>query len=223
MFRREELLIGDKITNIHNAKIIVFGIGGVGGYAVEMLVRSGILNITLVDFDVVDVSNKNRQIIATDSTIGKFKVLAMKERILDINPDCNVTVINKKLTNDNINDFNLLEYDYIIDAIDMITSKISLIKFAHDNNISIISSMGVGNRYEIPNFEIVDINKTYNDGLAKVLRKKLRENGVNKHNVVFCKNESKPNGETIGSIAYYPAIAGTLLASFVINDLINKE
>lgn len=222
MFRRTKLLLGNKFELLKKSKIIVFGIGGVGGYAVEMLVRAGVQNITIVDFDVVDISNKNRQIIALDSTIGKPKVDVLKQRILDINPDCYVTAINKKLTKDNIADFNICDYDFVIDAIDMVTSKIALIEFAHSNNVPIISSMGAGNRYEIPKPKIVDIFSTYNDGLAKVLRKKLREKGILSYNVVFDENKAHPSSDEIGSISYYPAIIGSYLSAYVINKIIER-
>lgn len=220
MFRRTELLLGEDVIKLRRAKVIVFGIGGVGGYVVEMLVRAGVETIAIVDFDVVDISNKNRQIIALDSTIGKSKVEVMAQRIKDINDNCKIIIYNKKLLPSNIDEFNISDYDYVVDAIDMVTSKIVLIKYAHEHNIPIISSMGVGNRIGIPQFEIVDIFNTYNDGLAKILRKKLRENNINHHNVVFCKNSAISNGETIGSISYYPAISGCLLASFVIDELL---
>ncbi len=223
MFSRLEILIGNKINILYNKKVIVFGVGGVGGYAVEILARSGIGSLTLVDYDIVNISNKNRQIIALDSTIGRPKVEVMKERINDFNKDCNVITINDKLTPDNIETFNLQEYDYIVDAIDMVTSKINLITYAHTNNIPCISSMGVGNRIGVPEFEVCDIYKTSGDGLAKVLRKKLRENNINSHTVVFCKNQAEPKGDTIGSIAYYPAIAGCMLSAKVIDDLLKGD
>ena len=191
-------MIGDKISQLHNSKVIVFGIGGVGGYATEILARSGVGNITLVDYDRVDITNKNRQIIALDSTIGKFKVDVMK-------------------------DFNLQDYDYIVDAIDMIESKVSLITFAHENNIPIISAMGAGNRLGIPNVVITDIYKTHDDGLAKVLRKKLRERNISSHNVVFCANNTNIANKTIGSIAYFPAICGCMLGAHVVEELIKER
>lgn len=215
-------MLGDSIEKLFSANVIVFGVGGVGGYTAEMLVRSGVGNITIVDFDIVDISNKNRQIIALDSTIGKNKVNVLKSRLLDINPDCNVIAINTKLLKDNIEDFNLKNFDYIIDAIDMVTSKIALIEYTHKNNIKIISAMGAGNRIGIPEFEVVDIYKTYNDGLAKVLRHNLRKLGIDKHNVVFSKNNAIPNGDTIGSIAYYPAMCGCVLSAFVIEELLKR-
>lgn len=222
MFERLELLIGDNLEKLKNSKVIMFGVGGVGGYATEMLVRSGVGSITLVDFDTVDITNKNRQIIALDSTIGKYKVDAWKDRLLDINADCKVIAINKKLLKDNIEDFELSKFDYIIDAIDMVSSKVALIDYAYKNNIKIISAMGVGNRIGIPEFVVEDIYKTYNDGLAKVLRQNLRKLGVDKHKVVFCKNNSINCGETIGSIAYFPAVAGCVLSAYVIDELIRS-
>lgn len=222
MFRRLELLVGNDIAKLHGSKIIIFGVGGVGGYAAEMLVRSGIMNLTIVDYDTVDISNKNRQIIALDSTIGKSKVDVLKDRIMDINKDCNVVAINSKLQKDNLEEFNLQDYDYIIDAIDMVTSKIKLIEFAHSNNIKIISAMGAGNRISVPDCVVGDIFETSNDGLAKVLRQNLRKLGIKKHKVVYFKNKSivVSDTRTVGSVAYYPAISGAMICAQVINDLI---
>jgi len=222
MYSRLRVLIGDKINILHNKNIIVFGVGGVGGYAAEMLARTGIHNITLVDFDVVDITNKNRQIIAMDSTVGLSKVDVMKARIQDFDKDCLVKAINKKLTPENIDSFSLKNYDYIIDAIDMVTSKINLIAYAHNNNIPIISAMGVGNRMGIPEFEITDIYKTADDGLAKILRKKLREIGISNHQVVFCKNKPISGTNIIGSIAYFPAICGCMIASKIVDDFLKE-
>ena len=222
MFNREKLLIGDNINKLHNSNIIIFGVGGVGGYALEMLVRAGVENITIVDYDTVDISNKNRQIIALDSTIGRKKVDVFVDRIKDINSNCKITPIDNKLTPENISEFNLKNFDFIIDAIDMVSSKVSLIAYAKQNNIPIISAMGAGNRFEIPQFEITDIYKTSGDGLAKILRKKLRDLGILEHKVVFCKNNAIVNAENnaVASISYYPAISGCMIASFVVNELI---
>lgn len=222
MFSRLELLIGDKINKLHNAKIIVFGIGGVGGYTVEMLARSGVGHLTLVDYDMVDITNKNRQIIALNSTIGRNKVDVMKERILDYYPECQVNTINQKLTPDNISEFNLEDYDYIVDAIDMVSSKIALIVYAKEHNCNIISAMGAGNRIGMPQFKVTDIFKTYNDKLAKVLRKELRDRGIASHQVLLCENNPISCGKTIGSIATFPAVAGCMLASFVIEEIIKE-
>jgi len=225
MFRRLELLIGDDLDKLHNSNIIIFGVGGVGGYVAEMLVRSGIGAITIVDYDVIDISNKNRQIIALDSTIGKSKVDVLRSRLLDINKNCDITAINDKLLKDNLIDFDLDKFDYIVDAIDMVTSKIALIDYAHKHDISIISAMGAGNRIGIPECVIGDIYETANDGLAKVLRQNLRKLGIFNHKVVYFKNKSISTGEnrTIGSIAYFPAISGSMISAQVINDLLKRE
>ena len=223
MFRRLELLIGDKIEKLKNSKVILFGVGGVGGYVAEILVRSGVGNLTIVDYDVVDISNKNRQIIALDSTIGKVKVDVMKDRLLDINPDVHIFAINKKLTIDNIQDFNLDSFDYIIDAIDMVSSKLKLIEYANNHNIQIISAMGAGNRFGIPEVKIGDIYDTTNDGLAKVLRRELRKRNITSHTVVYTTNKSTPCGDTIGSVAYLPAMVGTMLSAYVINKIVGEN
>lgn len=220
---RTELLIGDSgIEKLNKSNIILFGCGGVGGYIAEMLVRSGVGNITIVDFDNVDITNINRQIIALHSTIGKSKVSVLKDRLLDINPACNVTAICDRYTAGCglINS----DFDYVIDAIDSVADKTALILDAHSKNLKIISAMGAGNRCDIPRFEVVDIYKTYNDGLSKVIRKKLREHGINHHKVVFTSSlpiDHKEN--TVGSIAYYPAMCGCVLSSYVINDIISEE
>lgn len=219
MFRRTKILLGNKLGKLQASNVIVFGVGGVGGYVCEMLVRAGVGSITIVDFDKVDISNKNRQIIALDSTIGKQKVDVLYDRLLDINPDCKITKFNEKLTPNNIEMFSLEKYDYVIDAIDMVTSKIALIVYAKEHNIPIVSAMGAGNRVGIPSFRVADIFETYNDGLAKVLRKKLREHNVSRHNVVFTENIATPNGDTIGSISYYPAMCGCVLSAYVIEEL----
>ena len=221
MYSRTELLIGNNNLNkLKDSHVAVFGVGGVGGHVVEMLARAGVGNITIVDYDRVDKSNINRQIIALNSTIGKYKVDVMKDRLLDINPNLKITAIQDKYTPDNREVFFGQKYDYVIDAIDMVTSKVDLIKYCHDNNIAVISAMGAGNRYSVPEFKVADISKTYNDGLCKIVRKKLRELGVNKHNVVFTEYLASKNGDQVGSISYYPAMCGCVLAGFVINELI---
>ena len=221
MNSRTELLIGkENLAKLLNSHIAVFGVGGVGGYVAEMLVRAGVGEITIVDFDKVDVTNINRQIIALNSTIGLNKVDVMKSRLLDINPNLKINVINEKYTPNNREMFFTKSYDYVVDAIDMVTSKVDLIKYCHDNNINIVSAMGAGNRYSVPEFKITDIFKTYNDGLAKVMRKKLKDEGINSHTVVFTDNIATASGDTIGSISYYPAMCGCVLSGYVINQLI---
>lgn len=216
-------LIGeDNIKKLNSKKVIVFGVGGVGGYVVEMLARSNIGEITLVDFDVVSESNINRQIIATTQSINKLKVECIKDRILAINPNCIVNIFAEKLTTENISIFNLKKYDFVIDCIDMVTSKIALIKFCYDNKIKIISSMGAGNRFELPKFEICDIFKTENDGLAKAIRSKLRSLGVKRSLVCYSKQNAKKQ-KVIGSIAYFPASCGINIAAYVINYFIKEN
>lgn len=220
-FERTELLIGkENLNKLASKNVIVFGVGGVGGYVCEMLVRTGIEKITIVDFDTVAVSNINRQIIALNSTVGKSKVDVMKARLLDINPNCNVTVVKEKLLAENILDFKLENFDYVADCIDMKNSKVALIEYCYNNNINIISAMGAGNKFGIPNFVIKDIFKTSYDGLAKVLRRKLKQVGVKHHNVVVCEQQSK-DLVPVGSIVFYPAMCGCLMASKIINDLVN--
>lgn len=217
---RTELLIGDSgIEKLNKSKIILFGCGGVGGYVAEMLVRSGVGSITIVDFDDVDVTNINRQIIALQSTVGRKKVDVLKERLLDINPKCTVVSICEKYHEGSSILNNI--YDYVIDAIDSVADKVALIVDAHTRNIKIVSAMGAGNRCDIPEFKVADIYKTYNDGLSKVVRKKLREMGINHHKVVFTSSlPMEHENTTIGSIAYYPAMCGCVLSSYVINDII---
>jgi len=175
---KTELLIGNNgVSKLKNANIIIFGIGGVGGYTCEMLVRAGIGNLTIVDFDKVDITNINRQIIALNSNVGEYKVSAMQKRILDINSAINLNIVNARVCAENVKELLASKYDYVIDAIDSVTDKINLIVTAKELGLNIISAMGAGNRIQIPQFEVCDLYKTYNDGLAKVLRKKLKERG----------------------------------------------
>ena len=221
MFARTEKLIGkDNLYKLKNSHVAIFGIGGVGGYVAEMLVRAGVGKLTIIDFDKVDKTNINRQIIALQSTVGKFKVDVMKERLLDINPSCVITTFKEKYLPDNRELFFKNNYDYVVDAIDMVTSKVDLIKYCHDLNLNIISAMGAGNRYTVPEFKVVDIFKTYNDGLAKIVRKKLKELGVCKHTVAFTENIANPSQDVIGSISYYPSMCGCVIAGHVVNELI---
>lgn len=220
MFSRLEIMIGDNISKLHNSNVIIFGLGGVGGYVAEMLVRSGVGNITIVDYDTIDISNKNRQIIALDSTIGKYKVDVWFERLKDINGNCNITPIKDKLLKDNLDAFNLNQYDFIIDAIDMVSSKIALIDFAYKNNIRIISAMGTGKRMGMPAFEIKDIYETADDKLAKVLRHELRKLDIKNHKVICSTNKAIDCGENIGSVVYFPAMCGCMLSAYVIEEIL---
>ena len=219
---RTKILLGeDGLENLAKSKVIIFGVGGVGGYVTEMLARTGVGNLTLVDFDVVSESNLNRQIIALNSTIGVEKVVVMRNRIKDINPKCNVEIKIEKVLPENIESFNLSSYDYVIDCIDMVKSKIALIDYCAKHNIKIVSSMGAGNKCGIPHFKVCDLFETKYDGLARVLRRELKKLSVEKSTVV-CTDEQSIPSTTVGSVVYYPAMCGCVVASFVVNELSKK-
>lgn len=226
MFRRTIALIGDeKFKLLQNKKVLVFGLGGVGGYVCEMLVRSGIKNIGICDFDVVSLSNKNRQIIALDSTIGLYKTDVMEKRLKDIN---NEVIINKYNFKIDENSINMIEtdYDYYIDCIDDVKAKIMIILRAVNNNIKIISSMGTGNKLDPTKFKIALIKNTKVCPLAKVMRKKLKDLGITDVVVLYSEEETiVKNVNTIPSIAFCPSTAGILIARWVILDIIggNKK
>lgn len=221
-FSRTEMLIGEKgIEKLKKSKVAIFGIGGVGSYTVEALARAGIGNFILVDKDVVDETNLNRQIIATTKTIGKSKVEVAKQRILEINPNANVEIYQEFFMPETqgILDESI---DYIIDAVDTVTAKLELVVRANQMNIPIISSMGTGNKLEPTKFEVTDIYKTSVCPLAKVMRKELRNRHIKKLKVVYSKEEPiKLNSKTLGSISFVPSVTGLILAGEVIKDLIN--
>ena len=229
MFSRFELLVGkDCICQLNQKHVIVFGVGGVGGYVVEALVRSGIGHITIVDNDTVSLSNLNRQIIATQDTIGKKKVEVMKERILSIHPDCDVHTLEMFYLPENADDIDLIQYDYVVDAIDTITSKIEL-AMRCNQKVPLISSMGTGNKMNPAMLEVSDIYKTSVCPLAKVMRRELKKRGIQHLKVVYSKEEPlKPqvsneqtNKRVIpGSTSFVPSSAGLLIASEVIKDLL---
>ena len=227
-FSREIKLIGqENFEKLRNSKVILFGVGGVGGYVLESLARSGIENITVVDFDTVSESNLNRQIIALQTTIGKYKVDVAKERVNNINPNCNVVAIKEKLTKENIDRFNFSCYDFVIDAIDMVTSKLLIIEKAKKENVEVISCMGTGNKLDATQLRICDISKTNYCPLAKVMRKELKNRGIYHLNVVFSTEQPKRFDEKVrkvtpASIAYVPAVAGLYISQFVINKLMEK-
>ncbi len=227
IFDRTKMLIGeDELNRLKKKKVIVFGIGGVGGFACEALARAGIGNLTLVDFDKVDITNLNRQIVALQSTIGKLKAEVMAQRLMDINDELNVKAITEKLTLDNIEKFHLRDYDYILDAIDDVDGKIALIQYASMRSIPIISSMGTGNKFDPKLFKIADIKKTHTCPLAKVVRKRLRNIGINSLKVLFStelphRREQPEDGTHVpASISFVPATAGLLLASEIVRDFI---
>lgn len=219
--RTEILITKTGVQTLKNASVAVIGVGGVGGYVAYLLCRAGVENITLVDFDTVSQSNINRQIVANTTTVGQFKVDVMKDEILKINPNCKVVAIKERVTQSNLNQLNLSSCNFVVDAIDSVQDKVSLICFCKQKNINIISAMGAGNRLTIPNFKVMDIYKTSNDGLAKIMRKKLRENGVDALNVVSCEDKAlKTDSQQIGSISYFPAMCGCVLSAHVINSLL---
>ena len=221
---RTELLIGkENIQKLSKAKIIVYGIGGVGSFTVEGLVRAGVENIILVDNDVIAPSNLNRQIHATISNIGKLKVECMKERILSINPKVNVeTYIPQDIEHGEeilIND----SIDYVVDAVDTITTKLKLIQRAKEKQIPIISCMGTGNKLDPTKFEIADIYKTSVCPLAKVMRKELKKRGIQNLKVLYSKEEPikhEMESRTPASISFVPSVAGMIIAGEVIKDII---
>lgn len=225
MFDRLKLITDDKLLSaFKDTKILLVGVGGVGGYALECLVRSGFLNITIIDHDVVDLSNLNRQIISLHSNIGIKKVNIAKKRALDINPDANINIIDDFLLPDNIDNLLKEKYDYIIDACDTITAKVELIRYASVHNIKLITSMGTGNRFDSTKLTITKLSKTYNDPLAKNLRRILKEKNIRVNPNVVWSSELpiKNHNRTPGSIILVPMQAGNLCASFIISD-IKKE
>lgn len=237
---RSKILLGsENINNLSNMKVAIFGLGGVGSYVVEVLARTGIGNFVLVDHDIVSSSNINRQLYALQSTTGKYKVDIAKERILDINPNCNVKTYKTFVLNNTINEFDFKNFDYIVDAIDTITAKIQLIEKAKEFNIPIISSMGTGNKLDPTKFQITDINKTSICPLAKVMRYELRKRNIKHVKVLFSTEEpinisNNPLEQEIlesevsnkhqvpGSVAFVPSVAGILIAREVILDLTKK-
>lgn len=223
-FERNILLIGkENQEKLFNSKIIIFGIGGVGSYTLEALVRVGIKEITIVDFDKIDETNINRQLLALHSTIDKPKVEVGKERSLDINPHIIINTHQIKIDETTINQISFENIDYIIDAVDDVNAKLLIIKKAIDNNIPIISSMGTGNKLDPSKLIITDISKTTNCPLARVMRKKLRDMNINHLPVLFSteiphKEHNQTN--TISSISFVPSTGGLLIAAKVVNDLI---
>jgi len=232
-FNRQSLLIGEENTKkLMNSSVIIFGLGGVGGYTVEALARSGIGTLTLVDFDTIDITNINRQIIATHSTINKEKTKLFKDRILDINPNAKVIIHNLRVIKENAKSlFENISFDYIVDAIDTVSSKLALIEISKEKNIPIISSMGTGNKLDPTAIQVADIEKTNVCPLARVIRQELRKKRIKKVKVVFStevvtkpKNtkETREKSANVGSISFVPSVAGLIIAGEVIKDLIKN-
>ncbi|ADL05113.1 ThiF family adenylyltransferase [Lacrimispora saccharolytica] len=248
-FSRTQLLLGeDAMKKLSEAKVAVFGIGGVGGYVAEALVRSGIGSFVLVDDDKVCLTNINRQIIATRKTVGKYKVDVMKDRILEINPDAQVETHQCFYLPENADDFDFKEYDYVVDAVDTVTAKLELIMRAKEAGVPVISCMGAGNKLDPTKFLVADIYKTTMCPLAKVMRRELKKRGVKKLKVVYstekptrpledmsiscrtncicppgAKHKCTERRDIPGSVAFVPSVAGLIIAGEVIKDLARKE
>lgn len=244
-FSRTELLFGrEAMDKLQNSRVAVFGIGGVGGYVCEALVRSGVYHFDLIDDDQVCLTNLNRQIIATRKTVGQYKVDVMRERILEINPDADVSVHKCFFLPENADDFPFEEYDYVVDAVDTVTAKIELVMKAQEKGVPIISSMGAGNKLDPSAFKVADIYKTRVDPLARVMRREMKKRGVKKLKVVYSEEDPKrpiedmavscrnhcicPPGaqhkcterrDIPGSTAFVPSVAGLIIAGEVIKDL----
>lgn len=228
-FSRTGLLLGaEAMEKLHNSRVAVFGVGGVGGYAVEALARCGVGRLDLIDNDTVSLSNINRQIIALHSTVGRYKVDVAKERVLDINPDCEVRVYKTFFLPETENEFDFTQFDYVIDAIDTVTGKLALVMKANAANTRIISAMGAGNKLDPTKFEAADISKTAVCPLARIMRKELKKRGIEHLKVVYSKEQAmtplesiaSPSGKIIpGSLAFVPSVAGLIIAGEVIKDI----
>ena len=225
-FKRLEMLIGkDNLKLLNTKSVLILGVGGVGGYVAEALARSNIGTLILVDYDIVDVTNINRQIIALESTIGKKKVDVLEERIKDINSGCKIIKIDKFIDLNNLEDLFKYNIDFFVDACDTVTTKKEVIKKCLDKEIDFISSMGTGNKLDPSKLEIIDIRKTVNDPLARILRKFIKDEKINKKVMVLSSKELpiKTGERTPGSTAFVPSSAGLLITSYIIRKFINNE
>lgn len=224
-FSRLKLITGDDKFNLINATtVLVLGVGGVGSYAVESLVRSGIGQIIIVDNDVVDITNLNRQLMTMHSNIGKYKVDILENRIKDINPNCKVIKIKNFITKENIDILFNNKIDYVVDACDTVDTKKTIIRKCIKRNIKFISCMGTGNKLDPSKLEIIDIRKTSYDPLARIIRKMVKDEKIKEKVMVVASIEQpiKNNSNIIGSNSYVPATAGLLCASYVINDILSR-
>lgn len=224
-FSRTELLLGkEAVERLGKSRVAVFGIGGVGGYVCEALVRSGVGALDLIDHDRVSLSNLNRQIIATESTIGRYKTEVMRERIRQINPKTVVEIHTRFFLPENAGEFPLEEYDYVVDAVDTVTAKLELVMRAQEKGIPVISSMGAGNKLDGSMFRVADIYETKVCPLARVMRRELKKRGVTELKVVY--SEEKPicpEGNIPGSVSFVPSVAGLIIAGEVVKDLIGED
>ena len=239
-FARTELLLGEESMNkLKNSRVAVFGVGGVGGFVCEALVRSGIGAFDIIDSDKVCLSNLNRQIIATRKTVGQYKVDVMRDRMLEINPDVDVKIHQCFFLPENADQFPFEAYDYVVDAVDTVTAKIELVMKCQEKGVPIISSMGAGNKLEASAFRVADIYKTKMCPLAKVMRRELKKRGIKKLKVVYSEEQPLTPTESYeenttdsicqskraipGSIAFVPSVAGLIIAGEVIKDLTGKR
>jgi len=232
IFERSLLVFGEEgVQKLIDSHVLVAGVGGVGGFVIEALARAGVGKITIVDHDVVSVSNINRQIIALHSTVGLYKVDVMKQRVADINPDCEIVSLNTFLKSADMEALFETKFDYVVDAIDSLNSKVSLVEIAYHNGLKVVSSMGAGRRIDPSKIEIVDVSKTHGCGLARQFRQRLRKRGISKGiTTVFSTELPMPSGpvEEIegargrvvnGTASYMPGIFGLMLSGLVIKDL----
>ena len=221
MFSRTEILLGkEAVKKLQSAHVAVFGVGGVGGYVVEALARSGIGTFTLIDNDKVSLSNINRQIIALHSTIGKYKTEVAKARIADINPNANVYTRELFVLPETIEEIDFSGFDYVVDAIDTVSGKLAIIQSAKEKNIPVISAMGAGNKLNATAFCVKDISKTSGCPLARVMRRELKKRNIENVKVVYSEEEPKKSEDgVVGSVAFVPSVAGLIVAGEVIKDL----
>ena len=222
-FSRTRMLFGSEaVSALSKSRVAVFGVGGVGGYAVEVLARSGVGCIHLIDNDIVNITNLNRQIVALHSTIGQYKVDVAKHRIHDINPCCDVVTHKMFYLPENANEIDLGSFDYVVDCIDTVSAKLELIRRCHELGVKLISSMGAANKFDATACRVADIEKTSVDPLAKVIRKKLRKEGIKGVKVVFSEEEPQKSGDrkTPASNAFVPAAAGLIIGGEVVKDII---
>ena len=229
---RTGLIIGQEgLDKLQNSNVIIFGVGGVGSFACEAIARAGVGNMTIVDFDDVDITNINRQIPALHSTVGRYKVDVMKERLLDINPNLNIKTIRKVYSAETSDEILTEDYDYVVDAIDMVTSKIKLIEVCNEKGFKIVSSMGMGNKLDPTKIVVTDIYKTHTCPLAKVLRRELKNRRIKKLKVVYSTEQSIElkekimNGRKVtpGSVSFVPSVGGLVIASVVVRDLLEQD
>ena len=224
-FDRLKLLIGDKLELLNNSSVLILGLGGVGGYATEVLARSGIGHFVLIDSDTVDITNLNRQVVSNMNNIGAFKVDEWEKRIKSINPSANVIKINSFIEANNINDLLKYEFDYAIDACDTISTKKEFIKLCLNNNIKFISCMGTGKKFKPELLEITDLSKTNYDPIAKVLRQMIRrEKIIGKIPVLYSKEiPQKIDDKTIGSNAFVPSVAGIMCGKYIFDLIVGDD